>query len=205
MISIDAFSTLPDQIKVYNLKSLRNRISGSHTNLLHRNFSAIPIDDQLNELLVQIADYLKALEPGSVYSFFSRYALKVTSQWSWLLSSAHLHIPKDSGEEEIVVFTYDLDSLGDIKPRLYNALESQIYFQENFNNVSSLTRKEREIVGLLASGLNSREIAQKIYISVHTVNTHRKRIIEKLGIKDHVGLLKYAEAFGLSHQSTTTP
>ncbi len=45
---------------------------------------------------------------------------------------------------------------------------------------------------LLARGCSSKEIADKLNISVHTVNTHRKNITRKTGIKSVAGLAVYA-------------
>jgi DNA-binding CsgD family transcriptional regulator len=47
---------------------------------------------------------------------------------------------------------------------------------------SVLSRRELEIIKLIALGLSSKEIAQKIFLSVNTVNTHRKNITKKTGM-----------------------
>ena len=44
---------------------------------------------------------------------------------------------------------------------------------------SNLSDREFEIVKLIASGLDSKEIAEKLFLSVHTVNTHRSNILKK--------------------------
>ncbi len=60
-----------------------------------------------------------------------------------------------------------------------------------------LTNREKEILSLIASGLISKEIADKLYISVNTVNTHRQRIIEKLNVSNTYEAIKYAHEKGL--------
>jgi DNA-binding CsgD family transcriptional regulator len=62
---------------------------------------------------------------------------------------------------------------------------------------TSLTNREREILNLIASGLISKEIADKLYISVNTVNTHRQRIIEKLNVSNTYEAIQYANERGL--------
>jgi len=57
---------------------------------------------------------------------------------------------------------------------------------------SSLTEREIEILKLVALGNASKEIADRLNISTHTVVTHRKNITEKLGIKSISGLTVYA-------------
>jgi DNA-binding CsgD family transcriptional regulator len=60
-----------------------------------------------------------------------------------------------------------------------------------------LTKREKEILELLASGLISKQIADKLFISVNTVNTHRQRIIEKLDVTNTAEAVKYGVSVGL--------
>jgi DNA-binding NarL/FixJ family response regulator len=55
-----------------------------------------------------------------------------------------------------------------------------------------LTPRERDVVRLLAEGLTSKEIAQKLEMAPKTVDGHRSAIMEKLGIHSVAGLVKYA-------------
>jgi DNA-binding NarL/FixJ family response regulator len=55
-----------------------------------------------------------------------------------------------------------------------------------------ITDREREIIRLIAEGLTTNEIAGKLFISVHTVNTHRKNLLSKLDIKNTASLVRYA-------------
>jgi len=60
-----------------------------------------------------------------------------------------------------------------------------------------LSAREREVLQLLAEGLRTKEISQKLVLSVKTVETHRKKIMEKLGIQSIAGLTRYAVKEGL--------
>lgn len=55
-----------------------------------------------------------------------------------------------------------------------------------------LSRREITILRMLSMGLTNRQIADKLFLSTHTVTTHRKNIIGKLGIKSVSGLTIYA-------------
>ncbi|MFQ5965814.1 MAG: response regulator [Candidatus Scalinduaceae bacterium] len=59
-------------------------------------------------------------------------------------------------------------------------------------NPSLLTKREREILQLLAEGNSNKEIAHKINLSIRTVDSHRASIMGKLHIHDITGLVKYA-------------
>ncbi len=60
-----------------------------------------------------------------------------------------------------------------------------------------LTDRELEIAKLISSGLKSSEIAKQLFISVNTVETHRKNIFSKTGVKNAVGLSHYARKHGI--------
>lgn len=60
-----------------------------------------------------------------------------------------------------------------------------------------LTASEIEIVRLIASGLTTKEIATRKYISFHTVMTHRKNILRKLGVSNASELIMYAIKTGI--------
>ncbi len=63
-------------------------------------------------------------------------------------------------------------------------------FSNTFDLENVLTRRELEILGLLMQAKKSREIAQDLYISVQTVNVHRKRIMKKLAVSNAAGLIQ---------------
>lgn len=56
----------------------------------------------------------------------------------------------------------------------------------------TLTRREKEILGLLAKGRTTLQMAQELKLSRFTIDTHRKNIHKKLGIKSNTGLANYA-------------
>ena len=64
--------------------------------------------------------------------------------------------------------------------------------------VDGLTDRELQIVRLISLGMTNVEIANELYISVSTVETHRKHIFSKAGVKNAVGLARYARKNGLT-------
>ena len=55
-----------------------------------------------------------------------------------------------------------------------------------------LTKREKEILSYIADGLNNSQIAEKLFISARTVDTHRTNIMQKLDIHDAANLVRYA-------------
>jgi DNA-binding NarL/FixJ family response regulator len=62
---------------------------------------------------------------------------------------------------------------------------------DNFMLQNKISGREMEIIQLIAEGLNSEEIAKKLFLSEHTVKTHRKNILEKLNLKNTAELISF--------------
>jgi DNA-binding NarL/FixJ family response regulator len=56
----------------------------------------------------------------------------------------------------------------------------------------ALTRREKEILELIAEGYTNPQIAEKIFLSQFTVDTHRKNILAKLNVKNTASLIRFA-------------
>ena len=63
--------------------------------------------------------------------------------------------------------------------------------------ITELSSREKEILILIAQEFTGSEIAEKTFISLNTVNTHRRNLISKLNVKNTAGLVKYAIEYGL--------
>jgi two-component system nitrate/nitrite response regulator NarL len=57
------------------------------------------------------------------------------------------------------------------------------------NNIPAFTRREKEILTLLAEGLTSQEIATKLFLSNYTIDTHRKNMLQKFNVHNTTALL----------------
>lgn len=62
----------------------------------------------------------------------------------------------------------------------------------------TLSPREREVLQLIADGLSTKEAASRLHLSVKTIETHRRQIMDKLGIYNIAGLIKFAVREGLS-------
>lgn len=56
----------------------------------------------------------------------------------------------------------------------------------------SLSEREIQIIKMIAEGLTNTQIAEELFLSNHTINTHRKNILSKLGVKNTAGIVMYA-------------
>lgn len=155
---------------------------------------------------LQLHDHLR------VYSDPSEITLQTSTNYIFITSellfqklySLHLIQFNESNYRFIQLNTYgQIESNGECSNVIHiDETQNQIvdkircaansFLPEKTSGSGNLTERETEILKLVALGNASKEIADKLNISTHTVVTHRKNITEKLGIKSISGLTVYA-------------
>ena len=83
------------------------------------------------------------------------------------------------------------DSKQKVVTKIFNLLSDNKLTQDKPDSIE-LSNRETDVLVALVKGLTNKEISDKLYISVHTVITHRKNIVRKTGIKSVSGLTVYA-------------
>lgn len=105
------------------------------------------------------------------------------------------HLLKDCDQDEIIEAIYKT-AKGEkfICGKIANAV-----LQEKTTNTSeyscqgmNISDREMEIITLIAEGYSNKEVADKLFLSTHTVTTHRKNIMNKLGVNNTAGLVLFA-------------
>ena len=101
------------------------------------------------------------------------------------------YLLKNATQEEI---TSAIETV--MKGKTYLSEEaSNTLRKENGTNIV-LTRREKEVLELIADGMTNAEIAQKLFVSVTTVDTHRKNLLAKFDTKNTAALIKIAVSQG---------
>jgi DNA-binding NarL/FixJ family response regulator len=112
------------------------------------------------------------------------------------VSPEHVRRARDVGAAAYVVKGSGVAELAEAIVRV--AAGGSGPFPEGTPSGPRLTEREREVLAAVASGRSNKEIAQKLGISVHTVNTHRVHLMEKLDVHDVASLTKIALDLGLT-------
>ncbi len=87
---------------------------------------------------------------------------------------------------EVFEGTYVLNDNGISKPK------KSTYFRDDFNGKYKLSSREIEICSLIVEGHSNVKIAELLFLSAYTVDTHRKNVLRKLGLKNIAELIKFA-------------
>ena len=101
------------------------------------------------------------------------------------------YILKNATREEIIE-AIDVVMAG----RTYLSLEAATVVKNSGDTtIPVLTRREKEVLGHIAEGLTNNEIADKLFISTTTVDTHRKNLLSKFRVKNTASLIRMAVQF----------
>lgn len=106
-------------------------------------------------------------------------------------SGANGYLVKNSSKEELLQ-TIRLVAAGKScfpyrPPKELNSFSEEDVFLKQFN----LTKREAEILQKIKNNLTNHQIAEELFLSIYTVETHRKNIMQKLGLKNPAALMKF--------------
>jgi two-component system response regulator NreC len=108
------------------------------------------------------------------------------------------YVLKEAADEEVVAAVRELARGGRyVHPALGARLVAAEAEAQRAAEADPLSEREREVLRLLALGHTNQEIAQMLYISVRTAETHRAHIMQKLGLSTRAELVRYALLHGL--------
>jgi len=116
-----------------------------------------------------------------------------------LRSGARGYLIKNAPSEELMEAIEIVHNGGLFFPEeVSQMVVQQLADQSETEERPELTRREGQVLGLIAEGLSNRDIASRLSVSVRTVETHREHVMRKLDIHSVAGLTKYAIHQGLT-------
>lgn len=81
--------------------------------------------------------------------------------------------------------------------KTYLSFDVALSLRKTDDELPIITRREKEILLLVGDGLTNAEIAEKLFISIPTVNTHRKSLLNKFNVNNTASLIKLAAKYNL--------
>ena len=118
-------------------------------------------------------------------------------KWRWV---EHRMFPLASladGSYWLCMCVYTLCRDTTRKPKIVNTRTSEVRVLTNDDYACLLSSREREVLQLMADGLLSKEIAERLSISINTVNRHRQNILHKLQVDNAIEACKTGRIMGL--------
>ena len=103
------------------------------------------------------------------------------------------YVLKNASLEEILKAITDA-----MQGEIFLSREAKITMRENRDaQIPVITRREKEVLKLIAEGMTNKEMAEKLFISTTTVDTHRYSLLSKFNVKNTANLIRMAAQFNL--------
>ena len=176
----------------HHLDHIAERVGEHSAALLKKYFADYcrEVRDHVRREEKNLKAMLDSLRNGSksVSEQFQRSHDNIKDKLSDLTQIIYKYLPGERLNEEMMELVFDILQLSRDLEKHAEIEELLLMPQEDYQ----LSDREQEVLELVAQGLSSKEIAERLNIAVNTVNTHRKSITRKTGIKSVAGLAVYA-------------
>jgi DNA-binding CsgD family transcriptional regulator len=149
----------------------------------------------------QIAKMKHLLEKNSdeeIASLFQQVRASEEHSWAWYLTTLKILMRDEEGKVLLTIaLAFPIDPLHHVTSKVARLLEENNFLRKNYNRYSRLSGREQEILKHISLGKSASESAEELFISVSTVETHRRNLKKKLGTSSFFELTQYARAFDL--------
>lgn len=146
-----------------------------------------------------MGSYLAMGDFDKQYNFFQRVKLHGNDDYTWFYTVCKLVKLGTAGDtaDKLVLLSSPVAGMNSVIARVTKTLDQDTYIRQHYRKFSELTPREKEIITLLANGRSSAEISDSLFISLHTVSTHRRNIIRKIECHTFAELVRFALAFDM--------
>ena len=161
-------------------------------------FSRFFNPENINDFLPKIAVLIERNIIEESTSFFEQVKTVESQEWEWHISSVKI-LMRDDQQKPLLAITIAIpvEPIHHITPKVARLLEENVFIKKHQADFNKLSKRECEVLRLLALGKSSPETGEALFISTTTVETHRKNIKRKLNTNSFFELCQYASAFDL--------
>ncbi len=130
-------------------------------------------------------------------SYFQQVKSK-DGTWQLYASNTKVFLKNEQGEATHLVTTASpVDPEHHITIKVNRLMDDIRFLRNNAAVFGKLSAREIEVLKLMAMGISSPEIGERLFIALATVDTHRRNIRKKLSLKNNYDAVKFAQAFNL--------
>jgi DNA-binding CsgD family transcriptional regulator len=155
-----------------------------------------PVDAQ--DYMPRVYELLQSADPTCVVSFFQQVRTTENPEYTWYFSATRVLL-RDAALGPLLLITTasPIDPLHHVTHKVSRLLEENNFLRQHAPIFASLTRREREVLRLLALGHTAPQIGAELFLATQTVETHRRNLRHKLQADSQFELGQYARAFDL--------
>ncbi|WP_316830834.1 helix-turn-helix transcriptional regulator [Pedobacter aquatilis] len=155
-------------------------------------------EEDAKDYVPKIAAFMHGNHHEDSLSYYQQLKFPGKDNWHWHLSSTKIFLRDKAGQPLVsITISIPIDAMHHMAAKADRLLKENDFLRKNYTNFSKLSKREKTILKEIALGKSSIEIAEELHISSTTVDTHRRNIRDKLGIKSSFEISQYARAFDL--------
>lgn len=154
--------------------------------------------EDANDYNPQILGLLQKNDDDDFCTFFQQVRFRINEDWNWYMSSCKILAHDTTGKPLLTItMALPIDAMHHMTTKASRLLEENNFLRRNFSLFSKLSKRECEVLKLLALGKSSAETGNELFVALGTIETHRKNIKRKLKTNDYYELCQFARAFDL--------
>ena len=141
--------------------------------------------------------FLKNLPEQERSSYYLEEYLRMRDSWGkyyWVLHRMFYVVAQDTGNICLALCLYNLSDIPFRRNGIVNSVDGTRMDIDTYDCSDLLSKREKEILALIGMGKSSKEIADELSVSVHTISRHRQNILQKLQVSNS------AQAFGIASE-----
>lgn len=140
---------------------------------------------------IELSAIAKSKSPGTKILIISMHTKRVYIEKA-LQAGVDGYIIKNASDDELkTAITTLLNGERFFSPEIGNILVKSMMPSASFSE-AILTPREKDVLYLIAEGFSTKEISEKLFISINTIETHRKNMLFKTGLRNVAHLIKWA-------------
>jgi len=171
-----------DEIKVLNFEDFQSRFFN---------------EEDAKKNIPKIVGLLETNTDAPV-SYFQQVRTSKTHDWDWYMCAVKVLLrDSENSPNLIITVAMQIDPQNYFTAKAAQLLEENEFLKNHYHDFAKLTKREKEILGLMASGKSAVQIADTLFISEATAETHRKNIKRKIKLSSPNDLYMYTHAFNL--------
>lgn len=154
--------------------------------------------EDAEDYVPKILGLIERNQDDEIFTQFQQVRFREHTDWKWHMASTMVLLRDDFNKPLLAItIAAPIDAMHHMTAKAERLLEENNFLRRNFHIFSRLGRREREVLKYLALGKSAQETAEAMFISLGTVETHRKNIRKKLNTSSIFELGQYARAFDL--------
>jgi DNA-binding CsgD family transcriptional regulator len=154
--------------------------------------------EDAKDYVPKILGLLERNNDDEIVSFFQQVRKSPGHDWEWYLSCTKILVRDDLHKPRLTFTTsIPIDSQHHMAAKAGRLLKENNFLRSHHHLFERLTKREKEILRLMAMGMSSAEMAESLHISETTAATHRKNVKSKLKAKTNYDISRFAQAFDL--------